>query len=1027
MARGIGEGIIGGKTLNEIEMENLRAWGGGGGGRLPQNAGEGLADVGNKLFEATKFNRMMALAKEQRAADSDILKMGIGGGLGAGGGAGAGGTGGGNIAPGAGPSAVAPIKDSPAVANTPGINTSMPGAQSPAAGSMSAMGVADDPTAPKMQTPPPGQAPPALPDMTPAPSEPGKAPAAGGAPGTQPVVAPSNKPQARYGQHNYPWSKPDGMMPPAAPTTPAPPPTQPVNEAAAREEDPLRGASPARAGGTDMRNPAAAIGQQEMDAWKGGRPKPPINVGAMGLDQSPLTRTPPAIPGALPPPSRLGGPAEAPATQPPSIGGGLTMPTQRLPYARDTRIPMPDLTQGKSRSAAGWAASNPTWQGLDDAQRAAAMGLMEADGRNPTDARNAVGSMINRAAKTGERLGSHVSGRIYQPTIEPTQGARLNSIVQSPQFNELTNWTRSRMDGMEVDPVEGNTHFLAPEKTMLALSNGVRMTPQGPRGNSSKYHSWPSWSGFDMATGQYTNPDGSPIFRDKSHAFRSPEGRYVPSGGQAPFEMAGGVPSAGMQDAVYRPDPSQPTPQAEPIPDRSRPGDYQLQPTRQSAVDFAGQRMALGRGDVEAEMDAQERSGGIGSGTMFAQAPGQTATDAAPPSIGGGINVRRVQSVPVQPGTMPRNPVGGSSLAPPTAGQPGQTRQPLVQRPDAPMDPNDGRLTREEYDRRALAIISNDKASAGAKAQAMQWLEQRRPLTTQDRLGLEKTQAEIDKLRREGTEKPMSVPENSSVYLPPDANNPNGRWAPPPPNQGGLDRKVQENYAKEHAAKQAIESGKQYSDAQNTLRSVADLRQLQDLARTGSLSEFRQLAARMGSTFGLTTDKMNDRTAATELFKALSQQFVVSQAQSLKPLSDSDIKFIQQGVAQVERDPRTLQVMLPVLARVAERQAMTHDLIRKSAMRGVMPDLGAIEAHVNEQLPSVIGQQFPQLGGTRVAPGSGMPRSAAPGAPTTPGAPAAAPGGDDPIARARAAIQQGAPRAEVERRLRQNGIDPRGL
>jgi hypothetical protein len=163
-----------------------------------------------------------------------------------------------------------------------------------------------------------------------------------------------------------------------------------------------------------------------------------------------------------------------------------------------------------------WTSSDPRWQSLNPYQRAAAMALMEADRMDPESAKHALGAMINRSAKEGVDLGEHVSQPIYQPTIEANQQARLDRILQSPQFGELTGWAERRMSGNEPDPVNGATHFLAPEKTMLALE----------RQNPSKYRNWgprgANWTGFDPATNSYNGV----VMRDASHAFLAPEGAH---------------------------------------------------------------------------------------------------------------------------------------------------------------------------------------------------------------------------------------------------------------------------------------------------------------------------------------------------------------------------------------------------------------------------------------------------------------------------------------------------------------------
>lgn len=163
-----------------------------------------------------------------------------------------------------------------------------------------------------------------------------------------------------------------------------------------------------------------------------------------------------------------------------------------------------------------WTASDPRWQQLTPYQRAAAMALMEADGRNPEHARNAAGAMINRATKGGQDLGEHVSQRIYQPTIEPSQQGRLPSILSSPAYQDLTGWVERRAKGQEADPVSGATHFLAKPQVMLGLEAR----------EPSKYKNWgprgANWTGYDETTGQYKNQ----TMVDGSHAFLAPEGAY---------------------------------------------------------------------------------------------------------------------------------------------------------------------------------------------------------------------------------------------------------------------------------------------------------------------------------------------------------------------------------------------------------------------------------------------------------------------------------------------------------------------
>jgi hypothetical protein len=167
-----------------------------------------------------------------------------------------------------------------------------------------------------------------------------------------------------------------------------------------------------------------------------------------------------------------------------------------------------------------WTRSDPIWQGLTPWQRAAAMGLLEADGADPVAARNAVAAMINRSMAERVPLGDHVGLPIYQPAIEPAQQRRLAAVLASPHFADLARWAERRTAGVEDDPVGGATHFLVHPDVMLRLSGGVQWTPQGWRGVNPKYRSWPQWTGYDPATGQYRGA----VTRDASHVFLAPGG-----------------------------------------------------------------------------------------------------------------------------------------------------------------------------------------------------------------------------------------------------------------------------------------------------------------------------------------------------------------------------------------------------------------------------------------------------------------------------------------------------------------------
>lgn len=166
----------------------------------------------------------------------------------------------------------------------------------------------------------------------------------------------------------------------------------------------------------------------------------------------------------------------------------------------------------EAEMSGSWTKTNKTWLSLDRHQRAAAMALLEADGANPAHAQNALATMVNRAQKAGADLGELVGSRAYQPSFEPSQEARLDSILKHPAFPGLTSWAQRYDAGDEDDPTGGATHYLVRPGVMLALE------AKQPR----KYRSWRGWTGYDPATGTYRNE----TMVDGSHHFLAPEGKH---------------------------------------------------------------------------------------------------------------------------------------------------------------------------------------------------------------------------------------------------------------------------------------------------------------------------------------------------------------------------------------------------------------------------------------------------------------------------------------------------------------------
>lgn len=254
------------------------------------------------------------------------------------------------------------------------------------------------------------------------------------------------------------------------------------------------------------------------------------------------------------------------------------------------------------------------------------MALLEADqvgGKVDVEsARNALGAMINRAARDGVDIGQHVSGKIYQPTIEPAQFARLSRVVGSPEHQQLMALYDGRVSGKEPDWVQGATHFLAPERAMLALEAG----------NPSKYRSWRQWTKYDDATGEYAGV----TLRDKSHAFLAPEGAHSAKFGNP--SPAGAMPA--MTEAA-----PQATPAAPQLAKATAPGGWlpQVQAAASDAPSASGGLLGTLFSDV-AEAPAAPTGGWLGQLAGAFDPPGEQPTPRQAPGQNDGDTMPDMKS-----------------------------------------------------------------------------------------------------------------------------------------------------------------------------------------------------------------------------------------------------------------------------------------------------------------------------------------------------------------------------------------------
>lgn len=192
------------------------------------------------------------------------------------------------------------------------------------------------------------------------------------------------------------------------------------------------------------------------------------------------------------------------------------------------------------------------------------------------------------------------------------------------------------------------------------------------------------------------------------------------------------------------------------------------------------------------------------------------------------------------------------------------------------------------------------------------------------------------------------------------------------------------NYAEKEAPKNFTESAKSFNDAREASGALNDMAALVPKIKTGFGAEERLMVQKLGNWLGVQVDPS---VANTETFQALSQKAVITLAGKLKPLSNSDIVFVQKAVASINSDPSTLMTLLPQLQAVAARSQLAAQMEMQYLRQGMPPDVVAIAQEVEARIPSPIQQA---ASGPQSAPGGQMPQ---PGTQPPPGQQPGAGGG----------------------------------
>jgi hypothetical protein len=163
-------------------------------------------------------------------------------------------------------------------------------------------------------------------------------------------------------------------------------------------------------------------------------------------------------------------------------------------------------------------------------------------------------------------------------------------------------------------------------------------------------------------------------------------------------------------------------------------------------------------------------------------------------------------------------------------------------------------------------------------------------------------------------------------------------------------------WAETEGPKAITEASKKYADASDVAQTAQDMNTLIPFIYSGSWGGIQGYAAAVANKYLGTGFR---GVAPTQLFESLKQKFVGIEGQKYKPLSNSDIEFIEKGLPTVGKDPDGMRHILGAMEVVAQREMLARELeMQWMRQRGTPPDQVVIQALVDARIPSYVEKTF---------------------------------------------------------------------